>query len=150
MSALACLLRAGIVAGVASLGALVPAAFPAAAVVGPSRVAPSSGQLQPADHPNVQAAHSPEVLRQLAGAAGGTGSAGSGTAAPSAAPGVIAGALQGVDVASFQEQSPINWPEVAGAGIQFAAIKATEGAYYANKYALTDLVNAKAAGLSVL
>ena len=151
MRALACLLRAGFMAGVATVSALALVALSAAAAAaGPRPVAQSSGQPQPVDHPNVQAAHSPQVLRQLAGTAGGTGSTGSSPAATSVTPGVIAGAWQGVDVASFQEQTTINWPAVAGAGIQFAAIKATEGSYYTNKYALTDLVNAKAAGLSVL
>ncbi len=152
MRALGCgLRRAGVMTGAASVGALLLAALPgAAAAAGPSPVVRSSGQPQPVDHPNVRATHSPQVLRRLAGAVRGTGSAGSGPVAPSAALGAIAGARQGVDVASFQEQSAINWPEAAGAGIQFAAIKATEGDYYTNKYALTDLVNAKAAGLTVL
>lgn len=35
-------------------------------------------------------------------------------------------------------------------GIQFAAVKATEGAYYQNPFALTDLAKARAAGLSVV
>src|SRR6266851_1461460 len=139
---------AGVMAGVAALGTLVPAA-PAAAI-GPPTIERSLGQLQPVDHPNVGETHSRQVLRQLAGAPTGTRPAGSGQTAPATPAGVIAGARQGVDVASFQEQSPINWPQVAGAGIQFAAIKATEGDYYANKYALNDIVNAKAAGLSVM
>jgi GH25 family lysozyme M1 (1,4-beta-N-acetylmuramidase) len=72
----------------------------------------------------------------------------------------MAGAVQGVDVASFQHPkspqyplgAPINWPEVAAAttGIQFAAVKATEGAYYQNPFALTDLAQARSAGLSVV
>jgi len=39
---------------------------------------------------------------------------------------------------------------VAASGIRFAAVKATEGAYYPNPYALSDLAGAKAAGLSVV
>jgi GH25 family lysozyme M1 (1,4-beta-N-acetylmuramidase) len=65
----------------------------------------------------------------------------------------LPGALQGVDVASFQHPTsttPINWAQVAGAGIQFAAVKATEGNYYKNPWALKDLAGAKAAGLSVI
>ena len=64
----------------------------------------------------------------------------------------MATALQGVDVASFQHPSgaSIDWSEVAAGGIQFAAVKATEGAYYENPYALTDLADAKAAGLSTV
>ena len=34
--------------------------------------------------------------------------------------------------------------------VQFAAVKATEGTYYRNPFALTDLAQAKAAGLSVM
>ena len=54
-----------------------------------------------------------------------------------------------MDVASFQHPAgaAINWADVA-AGIQFAAVKATEGAYYPNPYALADLADARAAGLS--
>ncbi len=64
----------------------------------------------------------------------------------------MATALQGVDVASLQHTSAsIDWSQVATAGgIQFAAVKATEGAYYQNPYALTDLAGAKAAGLSTM
>ncbi|MBO0818498.1 MAG: putative Ig domain-containing protein, partial [Actinobacteria bacterium] len=88
------------------------------------------------------AAHSPQVLRQLAG----------GTVRGGRPAGPIPGALQGVDVASFQHPggAAISWTKVAAAGIQFAAVKATEGAYYRNPYALRDLAHAKAAGLSVV
>jgi GH25 family lysozyme M1 (1,4-beta-N-acetylmuramidase) len=57
-----------------------------------------------------------------------------------------------VDVASFQHPggAAITWTKVAAAGIQFAAVKTTEGAYYRNPYALLDLADAKAAGLSVV
>jgi GH25 family lysozyme M1 (1,4-beta-N-acetylmuramidase) len=87
------------------------------------------------------------LLHQLAGPAGGTGPASSGRAAPA----VIAGAVQGVDVASYQhpDGAAINWPDVAAAGVKFAVVKATEGAYYQNPNALTDLADARAAGLSV-
>jgi GH25 family lysozyme M1 (1,4-beta-N-acetylmuramidase) len=106
--------------------------------------APASQQVL---HPNVMATHSPRVLRMLAG---GSGPATPGQATRAASAAAISGAMQGVDVASYQEKSPINWSQVVGAGIQFAAIKATEGDYYVNPYALGDLVNAEAAGLSVL
>jgi len=147
MRALVCLRQAGILVGVVGLSAIVlagtPGAMAGAMVVGSGPVGWSAGQPSAVVHPNVGAAHSQQVQRQLAG--------GSGSRAPAGSPAVIAGAWQGVDVASFQEQpSPINWSQVAGAGIQFAAVKATEGDYYTNKYALADLVNAKAAGLAVL
>jgi GH25 family lysozyme M1 (1,4-beta-N-acetylmuramidase) len=56
-----------------------------------------------------------------------------------------------VDVAAFQHPSgkAINWTKAHAAGIGFAGIKATEGTYYRNPYALTDLAKAQAAGLSV-
>ena len=44
----------------------------------------------------------------------------------------------------------INWSQVAASGVGFAAVKATEGDYYQNPYALTDLAGAQAAGLSVV
>lgn len=142
---------ARVMAGAVGVGAMVLAALPAAtATAGLNPVARSFGQPQPMGHPNVGATHSPQVLRQLAGVAGGPGSASASPTGPSAAAGAITGALQGVDVASYQEQSGISWSQAAGAGIQFAAIKVTEGDYYTNKYALNDLVDAKAAGLSVL
>jgi GH25 family lysozyme M1 (1,4-beta-N-acetylmuramidase) len=150
MRPLACLRRAGTLVGVGGLSAVVlatmsagvPAAVGVTMPVGSGTVVRSAAQLSSAEHPNVGAAHSQQVLRQLAGGSGST---------PGMSPAAIAGAWQGVDVASYQEQpSPINWSKVAGAGIKFAAVKATEGDYYTNKYALTDLVNAKAAGLAVL
>jgi GH25 family lysozyme M1 (1,4-beta-N-acetylmuramidase) len=72
---------------------------------------------------------------------------------PTVAHEALPGALQGVDVASFQHPAnnpTIDWIQVAGAGIQFAAVKATEGNYYKNPWALKDLAGARAAGLSVI
>ena len=63
----------------------------------------------------------------------------------------VASYEQGVDVASFQHPggAAIDWSQAAASGIRFAAVKATEGAYYQNPYALSDLAQARAAGLSV-
>jgi GH25 family lysozyme M1 (1,4-beta-N-acetylmuramidase) len=133
--------RTSIIVGAAALGVVVLAALPALAVArGPAAAAPGPGRQ--ADRYNTGATHSPQVLRQLVGGA----ARGGRTAGP------IPGALQGVDVASFQHPggAAITWTKVAAAGIQFAAVKATEGAYYRNPYALRDLANAKAAGLSVM
>jgi GH25 family lysozyme M1 (1,4-beta-N-acetylmuramidase) len=130
------------VAGIAVLGLTAP---PATADSARAAVtAAPAGQPQRADRSNVGATHSPQLLRQLAGPA-----SRSGPAAPLA--GAIAGAVQGVDVASYQHPggAAINWADVATAGIGFAAVKATEGTYYQNPDALTDLAEAKAAGLSV-
>ena len=45
--------------------------------------------------------------------------------------------------------APINWQQVAAASYRFAAVKGTEGNYYVNPWARTDLAEAKAAGLDV-
>ena len=64
----------------------------------------------------------------------------------------VANYEQGVDISSWQHPSgaAIDWSQVAASGIRFAAVKATEGAYYPNPYALSDLAGAKAAGLSAV
>jgi len=114
---------------------------------------------------NVGAPHSPELLRQLAvplGAVPGLPGPGpAGAAPPLTAPAVtvpavtvpspLAGAVQGVDVASYQhpQGAAINWADVAAAGLGFAAVKVTEGDYYVNPYAVSDLAQARAAGLTV-
>jgi GH25 family lysozyme M1 (1,4-beta-N-acetylmuramidase) len=82
--------------------------------------------------------HSPQLLHQLA--------------TPSAAATNQATALatvRGVDVASYQHQNgaAIGWASVARAGYKFAAIKTTEGNYYVNPYAISDIVSAMSAGL---
>lgn len=103
---------------------------------------------QPVSHFNVARTHSPKLLRELAGR---TGKPKNGITdnAPGAG---LAGAAQGVDVAAYQHPGggSINWRRVAKSGIKFAAIKATEGAYYRNPFALSDLAEAKSAGLSVM
>jgi GH25 family lysozyme M1 (1,4-beta-N-acetylmuramidase) len=140
MRAVAFRRAARITVGAAGIGVVVLAALPALAVVHGSAAVPGPGPRP--DRYNTGATHSPQVLRLLAGGA----DRGRRTAGP------IPGALQGVDVASFQHPggAAIRWAKVAAAGIQFAAVKATEGAYYQNPYALRDLGNAKAAGLSVV
>ena len=102
-----------------------------------------------ANHFNVGATHSPKLLRQLAGPAT---RAGPGRQVPGVALPAAKGAERGVDVASYQHPNgaAINWPRVHASGIGFAAVKATEGAYYRNPYALADLAQARAAGLSVV
>jgi GH25 family lysozyme M1 (1,4-beta-N-acetylmuramidase) len=122
----------------------------------PAGAASSAG---PADRANVGATHSPQLLSQLRNRSGNVPLTGTGEMAPA----VTASAAnpadeQGVDVASFQHPkttqypngAPIDWSQVAASGIGFAAVKATEGDYYQNPYALTDLAGAQAAGLSVV
>src|SRR5258705_3763196 len=102
-----------------------------------------------ADHFNVGATHSPQLLRQLTGPAT---RAGPGRQVPGLAPPAAAkSAERGVDVASYQHPNgaAINWSRVHASGIGFAAVKATEGGYYRNPYARADLAQARAAGLTV-
>jgi GH25 family lysozyme M1 (1,4-beta-N-acetylmuramidase) len=61
------------------------------------------------------------------------------------------GPERGIDVSAFQNANgPIDWRELAGHGIKFVAIKASEGTYYANPYYLPDARAASRAGLAVL
>jgi len=87
---------------------------------------------------NVGAAHSPTLLQELAGPLSRTGLA-SGTLA------------EGVDVAADQHPggAAIEWSRVAAAGFTFAAVKATEGDYYANPWYAGDAAGAADAGLTV-
>jgi GH25 family lysozyme M1 (1,4-beta-N-acetylmuramidase) len=113
----------------------------------------AAGSARPGDRANVAATHSPELLSQLRDRSRSVPLAGTGEMGPAAlASAAIAGDEQGVDVASFQhpDGAAIDWSQVAASGIGFAAVKATEGAYYQNPYALTDLAGAEAAGLSVV
>ena len=92
----------------------------------------------PAGRYNVGATHSPELLRELA--------------RPPAGPGEPSGTVaRGVDVAAAQHPggAGIDWPRVAAAGYSFAAVKATEGTYYANPWYGADTAGAAAAGLQV-
>ncbi|HEY3978436.1 MAG TPA: GH25 family lysozyme [Streptosporangiaceae bacterium] len=119
----------------------------------------------PGSASNVRAPHSPQLLQALASphaataatAATAAHAAAAGTAAtgPAAAP---PGAVRGVDVAAFQhpvttqfpQGAPIGWAQVARSGIQFAAIKATEGNYYVNPFYAADRAGARAARLAVI
>jgi GH25 family lysozyme M1 (1,4-beta-N-acetylmuramidase) len=85
--------------------------------------------------------HSPRLLRELAGPIS-RGRVGGHTTSTS---------VSGIDVAAFQHPggASINWAAVAAAGYKFAAVKATEGNYYVNPWAATDLAAAKKAGLYV-
>jgi GH25 family lysozyme M1 (1,4-beta-N-acetylmuramidase) len=144
-----------ILTSVAGLGVVALIAFSAADAAG-SDAAPSAPNHrsqhhryhQRVSHFNVGATHSPKLLRELAGSDGATKKG-----VKKDAPGSpLGGALQGVDVAAYQHPGgqSINWHKAAKAGIQFASIKATEGTYYKNPYALADLAQARAAGISVM
>jgi GH25 family lysozyme M1 (1,4-beta-N-acetylmuramidase) len=148
---------ARITVAAAGCGVLVLLAPPAAAGVrGPApsartvavppapagRAAPATGPQRRGNRYNTGAPHSPQVLHQLADSPMGQGG-------PNSLP---PDALHGIDIADYQHPhgASIDWTKVARAGIQFASIKATEGAYYKNPYALSDLAQARAAGLSVM
>jgi GH25 family lysozyme M1 (1,4-beta-N-acetylmuramidase) len=138
------------VSALALLAGPAATATATAAVSHPARPA-ATGAFR---HDNTGATHSPELLRQLATppAAAVPRQAGPGPAivAQQAPYGLISGAVQGVDVASYQESGGIDWAQVAASGIKFAVVKATEGDYYANSYASADLTAAQAAGIAVL
>ena len=144
-----------ILAATLALAAAVLAVTPAGA---DAASAASARSVPPPGRYNVGATHSPQLLSQLAGssrAAALTGPAG--RASMLAPPAAVAGDEQGVDVASFQHRktaqypggAPINWPQVAASGVGFASVKVTEGNYYRNPFALTDLAGAEHAGLAV-
>jgi len=104
----------------------VPGASPALAALAARRAA---GEALP---------HSPQLLHQLA-------------TAPAAATNQATAltTVRGIDVASYQHQNgaAISWASVARTGYKFAAIKTTEGNYYVNPYAISDIVSAMSAGM---
>ncbi len=133
----------------ASVAVLGLAATPA----GAASSARSASSARPGDRANVGATHSPELLGQFRNRSRNVPLTGTGEMAPAVTPSAaIPSDEQGVDVASFQHPggAAINWSQVAASGIGFAAVKATEGDYYQNPYALKDLAEAEAAGLSVV
>jgi GH25 family lysozyme M1 (1,4-beta-N-acetylmuramidase) len=112
--------------------ALALPTVPARALTMPARAAPPA----PA---SVSETHSPELLRLLSNPPNGS------VVSPA-----IAAGPRGVDVAAFQHpgHAAIDWKKVAAAGYHFAAVKATEGNYYVNSYAASDLSAAADAGLA--
>jgi GH25 family lysozyme M1 (1,4-beta-N-acetylmuramidase) len=109
----------------------VPGASPALAALAASRAADEA------------LPHSPQLLHQLAAPS----SSSSAAAATNQATALTT--VRGIDVASYQHQNgaAISWASVGRAGYKFAAIKTTEGNYYVNPYAISDIVSAMSAGL---
>lgn len=107
----------------------VPGASPALAALAASRAADEA------------LPHSPQLLQQLATP--------SSAAAAAAVNQAALATVRGIDVASYQHQNgaAISWSSVARAGYKFAAIKTTEGNYYVNPYAISDIVSAMSSGL---
>ena len=63
----------------------------------------------------------------------------------------VSPAVRGLDISAYQHNgSPINWQRLAGQGIRFVGIKATEGTYYRNPFYGADARGAAAAGLTAL
>ena len=106
----------------------MPGASPALAALAASRAADEA------------LPHSPQLLQQLAAPSSSAAATNQATALTT---------VRGIDVASYQHQNgaAISWASVARAGYKFAAIKTTEGDYYVNPYAISDIVSAKSAGL---
>ncbi len=117
----------------------------------------SAPPASPATGANPAEGHSPELTEQLSGPLSGTGetrpaaAAHASTAMQQATASTATTPLNGIDVSSGQHPSgaTINWADVAAAGYQFAAIKATEGNYYTNPYYASDAADAIAAGMYV-
>ena len=107
----------------------VPGASPALAALAASRAADEA------------LPHSPQLLQQLA--------APSSSSAAATNQATALTTVRGIDVASYQHQNgaAISWASVGRAGYKFAAIKTTEGNYYVNPYAISDIVSAMSAGL---
>jgi GH25 family lysozyme M1 (1,4-beta-N-acetylmuramidase) len=108
----------------------VPGASPALAALAASRAADEA------------LPHSPQLLQQLAAPS-------SSAAAAATNQATALTTIRGIDVASYQHQNgaAISWASVGRAGYKFAAIKTTEGNYYVNPYAISDIVSAMSAGL---
>ena len=106
----------------------VPGASPALAALAASRAADEA------------LPHSPQLLQQLAAPSSSAAAMNQATALTT---------VRGIDVASYQHQNgtAIGWASVARTGYKFAAIKTTEGNYYVNPYAISDIVSAMSAGL---
>jgi GH25 family lysozyme M1 (1,4-beta-N-acetylmuramidase) len=109
----------------------VPGASPALAALAASRAADEA------------LPHSPQLLQQLATPAA------SSAAAAAVNQATALTTVRGIDVASYQHQNgaAISWASVARTGYKFAAIKTTEGNYYVNPYAISDIVSAMNSGL---
>jgi GH25 family lysozyme M1 (1,4-beta-N-acetylmuramidase) len=65
--------------------------------------------------------------------------------------GPYAKTIWGPDVSNYQHPNgaAINWPAVRAQGAKFAFVKMSEGNFYVNPYATSDIAHARAAGLYV-
>ena len=85
---------------------------------------------------NVDRTHSPRMAQEFDRATSRTMSA-------------SADYVRGIDVSRWQHPNdgPIDWSQVAGSGIRFVGVKATEGNYSQNKFYPGDVSGAQAAGM---
>jgi GH25 family lysozyme M1 (1,4-beta-N-acetylmuramidase) len=142
-----------------STGASSPAASPAATAASPTASASSSAVASTAPAAAPTASVPPTATAPPTASSSPAGGVVPAAAVPQAtAPAPRAPrTLAGLDVAGFQhpvskaypDGEAISWTAVAAAGYKFAAVKATEGDYYVNPWASTDLAAARDAGLDV-
>jgi GH25 family lysozyme M1 (1,4-beta-N-acetylmuramidase) len=55
--------------------------------------------------------------------------------------------VRGIDVSKWQHDTPIDWSQVAGSGIRFVGVKATEGNYGQQEFYASDMSGAQGAGM---
>ncbi|MGB3442292.1 MAG: GH25 family lysozyme [Actinophytocola sp.] len=60
---------------------------------------------------------------------------------------IAADYVRGIDVSKWQHDTPINWSQVAGSGVRFVGVKATEGNYNRQEFYSSDMTGAQAAGM---
>jgi len=109
---------------------------------------PGSGTL-PAAGPAVSASATPSLPAPSSPAPSSPAPSPTLTSPAPAVPGIDVASYQHPDTSQYPKGTPISWTEVAAAGYRFAAVKGTEGDYYVNPWATTDLAGAKHAGLDI-
>lgn len=82
---------------------------------------------------NVDKSHSPRMAEEFDG--------------PAPRMAAAADYVRGIDVSKWQHDTPIDWSQVAGSGIRFVGVKATEGNYNQNIHYPDDMSGAQAAGM---
>jgi GH25 family lysozyme M1 (1,4-beta-N-acetylmuramidase) len=60
---------------------------------------------------------------------------------------IAADYVRGIDVSKWQHDTPIDWSQVAGSGVRFVGVKATEGNYNQQEFYASDMSGAQGAGM---
>ncbi|MBB4906981.1 GH25 family lysozyme [Actinophytocola algeriensis] len=60
---------------------------------------------------------------------------------------IAADYVRGIDVSRWQHDTPIDWSQVAGSGVRFVGVKATEGNYDQQEFYASDMSGAQGAGM---